>query len=1195
MPDTQLPAISPPTSPQYQSPQLGRSGSGFYKSSSSPALGGKASPLSAAQQRRLEQQQERTQAFVERQFKHSSLAPRRNMSLLQREVAKHGRASDDVQFWGAKGKEGFKKFLESKCGTIVSGWRALDKDRSGRLSFSEFCIACRAMGYHGNFKKLWSELDVNKSGMVSLMELDEEVGHYVGSFKLALLNKYGDMLTGWKQCIDTNRTGRIEEYEIESAVKTLGLDLEPAKLYKMLRSPTAPSVGLTLQEFDPDSWAKWISGDHGSLVMADSVEFLEDLPELEGKELPEGVTDRKTGGVEKMRGLMKKEERDERKQILEKIERMKVGLHNPDGFRQALCVRFGSCISAWREALDLDGNGRITFGEFCLAMSRLGYHGEVRQLWAQLTGSKDEKGFFVFRDLDPETDEMLSELRDLLSKEYDNMLMAWLKGLDTRGTGLVTEKQFVDCCKQVGFSGDGAKLFKLMKPDAGRTLMTIRDFDTRAFNALGRGDFRMLSEPGQSYVGKSPLQMTFHERSEAGFFFQIRRAADASRRTEFAKACRMQMPDFVIDTLEEFETLCIRKYGSMIGAWRQCLDNDVNGKLTFGEFCTSLRRLGYAGDFKSLFKQYDKEKKGHISLRDLDPEAEEIVSTFLKMLGERFGTLDLAWRDGFHQDPHGTITKHDITEACSTLGYPYDPNKLFKCLQPAPGKILLTIWDLDPLCSRKRERGYEAIIYSEPKSPTSHPLSEKKPFSPEASFMSGTSRASTALTSKSFHTFSGPSPQQQLRLSLKVAYGSTVAAWRMVMDPHLQGSCGFGKFMVVLEDCCFAGKAKTLWDDLSDGRPSITFKDIDEEAARMLDNFREQLVEKYGCILKAWHGGLDLDSSGRLDESDFIRSLQHNGIVVKSPKKLFRMLLARHGQRSLVLEDLQALLIGVPPGERVPIWAPAAISRAATAHGTGGRRPLDLQDDALEAKPPTTPGAASTAQLWGGELSPKQHAQRVVDEHHRGDIIIKTVADFKKMLISKYGSLFASWRHGLDVDQNGVVTQADFATSCRFLGVKAVGKLWTELDINKNGQISLYELDPEVAEPFAQLENLMIEQYGSTKKAWAATFNKDNSLRCDLHKFCSVLAELGFQGDAERFFKLLKPEPGRPYLAYEDLWLNLDMNDFRQPGDEPPGSPLGTRSPLASIAPGSRCTSPTAAERRSGPDKTFPNPDKNES
>ncbi|CAE8659885.1 unnamed protein product, partial [Polarella glacialis] len=319
----------------------------------------------------------------------------------------------------------------------------------------------------------------------------------------------------------------------------------------------------------------------------------------------------------------------------------------------------------------------------------------------------------------------------------------------------------------------------------------------------------------------------------------------------------------------------------------------------------------------------------------------------------------------------------------------------------------------------------------------------------------------------------------------------------------------------------------------------------------------------------AWHGGIDMDGTGKVDEADFVRGLQHVEVSVKNPKRLFKALLARYGQRSISIEDLQALLIGVPPPERAAIWV---------GTGSAGQTGQDLGGNEGD-KTPASPTNISSLMSYGGEISPKQHAERVRKEFNDQDIIIRTIDDFKRILVNRFGSLFSAWRYGLDVDHNGILTYFDFATACRNMGIKDIKKLWAELDVNKSGQISLYEVDPEVAEPFAMLESLMVEKYGSTKAAWAKTFNKDKSLRCDLPKFVKELQDLGFTGDAERFFKLLRPEPGRPYLTYEDLWLNLDMNNFRKPGEEPLGSPLGTASPS-----NSKPSSPTsAADRRSGP------------
>merc|ERR1719506_1805559 len=55
------------------------------------------------------------------------------------------------------------------------------------------------MGFHGNLKKLWRQLDVKCKGFISMMDIDPVVGHAVATFKMALMKKYGDMLTAWKK------------------------------------------------------------------------------------------------------------------------------------------------------------------------------------------------------------------------------------------------------------------------------------------------------------------------------------------------------------------------------------------------------------------------------------------------------------------------------------------------------------------------------------------------------------------------------------------------------------------------------------------------------------------------------------------------------------------------------------------------------------------------------------------------------------------------------------------------------------------------------------------------------------------------------------------------------------------------------------------------------------------------------------
>jgi len=1080
----------------------------------------------------------------------------------QQAAAAQAHAHAEASFLGNQGLQGFRTYLKQKCGSIVLGWRALDEDKSGRLSFYEFCNACRKMGYHGNLKQLWLQLDTNRNGAVSLMEIDREVGHYMGTFKKALLEKFGDMLTAWRQGIDVNHNGRIEQKEVEDAVSHLGLDLDPAKLWGMLRGA---SGGLTLQEFDPDAYHRWQTGDFGGLLSKTSMEFLDDM---EGDLPAEATRSLEEGGAKNWRAGLVAKDHAEFKEASDKVKKLRLGLHTVDGFKQALVHRCGSLYGAWREALDLDGNGRLTMSEFCQALHRLAFHGDVKNLWKELNSGK---GYLLFSDLDPKTDAMISELRQKLSEKYGNLLLAWLKGMDTNGTGKVGVEQFCKACEEVGFSGDPKKLFNLLQPDATRTSLTLVDFDTKAYLAFSRGDFRMISEPeGGSSSSAAKRELSFEERQTAGFSFQVQQAFQVAHRAEFAKACRLDDPHrakSIQGRAEEFEELCRRKFGTLIGAWRQCLDFDGNGRLTFNEWCKALRVLGYNGDLKALWKKYDSEQKGYIALKDLSPEEDAVVKDLLQLLGDTFGHIDDAWKLGFKKDPLGAITEQVLTEACKKLNYPHDPQKLFRCLQSAPGRQLITIWDLDPLCTRKKSRG-EVAYFTEPKE-----IGEIERRAEFALHETSTTTMMSGMTSLG----PGVSPLHPLRQALRKRHGSTVIAWREALDLKLAGTACWGRFVLCLEDCAFSGNIKGLWQELSGKRECITFKDLDQDAARMLTSFREQLLEKFGCITEAWAKGLNSGGVGRVGEKDFIEALQTSDVSCKNPSKLFQYCLSRLGQRSLVCEDLRALLIGLPLSEQPAAWAGVQEEQPgnATAGVTAGSRPAPLGDyDVTGPSPPTSPtsqrGMSPTSQrgMTGASgsphgsyvvASPKAHIEKQYKEFHEQDAVCNSLEGFKRILLHQYGSLFAAWRHHLDVDQNGVVTQSDFAAACRKVGIKEVQSVWNELDKNADGHLTLKEIDAQTADGFGELEKLLVEQYGSHKVGWKKVFDTDNTLHADLSKFKAGCEKLGLSFSAEKLFRLLRPSPGMQFLAYEDIWadqtptlLPQDLEDLEESGSPRP-------------------------------------------
>eukprot|EP00747_Dinoflagellata_sp_TGD_P108845 gnl/TRDRNA2_/TRDRNA2_170538_c1_seq1.p1 gnl/TRDRNA2_/TRDRNA2_170538_c1~~gnl/TRDRNA2_/TRDRNA2_170538_c1_seq1.p1 ORF type:complete len:954 (+),score=191.39 gnl/TRDRNA2_/TRDRNA2_170538_c1_seq1:1-2862(+) len=945
-------------------------------------------------------------------------------------------------------------------------------------------------------------------------------------------------------------------------------------------------------EFDPDAYNRFITGDLTGLCSAHGdTEFIEEeLSDSVARGSVGGLAvndelqhHKRGGGARAFKQMLRDREKAEILAALAAVKKHDLGMSSVKGFKEALRVRCGSLLGAWRGSLDLDGNGRISVGEFSVALNRLGMHGNIKGLWKGL--DPDNRGFIEFKDLDPETDAMLQEFRQKFNAAYGNMLLAWMKGLDSVGSGCVDEPVFVKACEKVGCSFDTRKLFKSLQPEAGRRFISLQDIDTPAYNALSRGDFRMISEEGVGDVPhKKPLEMTFHERNEAGFFWQVRKAWDAAQRDDFKKACRMAGYAKESFNEEDFLHLCIRKYGTIMNAWRQCLDADGNGKLTFGEFAQACRYLGYAGDIKKLWKSLDDDNSGSISIRELDSQADDMIKAFLSLLQEKFGDMETAWRRGFGKDPHDSIDEGALKEACDLMGYPYDAHKLFKNLQPMPGRQLITIWDIDPECSRERARGTKATInVSTAADAERHPLAAKRKFGgslhdslfpdDNASSANGSVRRQTnwdamaiprgGITDKvSTLPAAGNANVVELRKVLVRQFGSTVCAWRTAFDPHMTGKVSFGKWCIVLQNANFYGSVKKIWVDLVGERKTMALKDLDNEAAELLDKFREGLLAQHPSILEAWWKGLDKEGAGKLDEEQFIASVQRlGGCGVKNPKRMFKFLLNRIGQRSLAPEDLEPLLIGVPPDDRLSTWS--VPKEDGTADLTG---PAPSHYKTPEPSSGSKTLGLPTPLECQRMKSPRAQIDEMREAYHGRDKVMNTLDGFKKMLVVKYGSLFAAWRHFLDADHNGIVTATDFSIACRKLGVKENRALWKAIDENQNGQISIHELDFDLGEAFEEFENLLIEQYGSTKEGWRKGLDLKGSLRLEEEDWCKRLRAIGYSKDPLKLYKMLRPEPGRAYLTYDDIWMNLNPNEVHHEADNMKKSegsprPLSGRSP----------------------------------
>jgi len=126
-------------------------------------------------------------------------------------------------FDGATGKDDFLEVLRRKYGTLTRAWRiALDDDESGLLDSREFYGAMDKIGFIGNTRSLWFNLDQNQSGYVSLVEIDPVAAQALEKFRARCCKTFGSMDAAWEECLDRDRSGWLTLPELEDASLELG-------------------------------------------------------------------------------------------------------------------------------------------------------------------------------------------------------------------------------------------------------------------------------------------------------------------------------------------------------------------------------------------------------------------------------------------------------------------------------------------------------------------------------------------------------------------------------------------------------------------------------------------------------------------------------------------------------------------------------------------------------------------------------------------------------------------------------------------------------------------------------------------------------------------------------------------------------------------------------------------------------------
>ncbi|CAE7385032.1 unnamed protein product [Symbiodinium necroappetens] len=141
-----------------------------------------------------------------------------------------------------------------------------------------------------------------------------------------------------------------------------------------------------------------------------------------------------------------------------------------DEFKDVLVSKFGTLSRAWR-VLDIDGSGKMDMREFCQALNRMGYVGNIRTLWHLLDSTN--AGSISLEELDPRAAAALEKFRVVSLQHHDSIEHMWKNIFDIERTNAVNLKLFIQGCHALGYEDEmeAEELFhQLLLKSAGQHL-----------------------------------------------------------------------------------------------------------------------------------------------------------------------------------------------------------------------------------------------------------------------------------------------------------------------------------------------------------------------------------------------------------------------------------------------------------------------------------------------------------------------------------------------------------------------------------------------------------------------------------------------------------------------------------------------------------------------------------------------------
>jgi len=141
---------------------------------------------------------------------------------------------------------------------------------------------------------------------------------------------------------------------------------------------------------------------------------------------------------------------------------------------------------------------------------------------------------------------------------------------------------------------------------------------------------------------------------------------------------------------------------------------------------------------------------------------------------------------------------------------------------------------------------------------------------------------------------------------------------------------------------------------------------------------------------------------------------------------------------------------------------------------------------------------------------------------------------FKRACVNRYHNMARAWRMLLDPDCVGRISYVPFHRSAKIMGFHNVQQLWSAIDADRSGFMTLDEWDSRTFRHLVELRDICYREYGGIEHAFMHGMDRTGSRTVTLAEMARFCKTFGFTGEPTLLFAALDLQRDG-YLTVDDL------------------------------------------------------------